>query len=369
MDNSSEHAAAQSDMDHGLQDIDPLLVIANEPFPARHPSEVRSTTQRLDSTLKPGSLSEPGCRTRGLMLLDLGARASVQAAEERGAVIAAEKLLYADDLVEGYRVDVVAPNGDVFPACARLVMHDAFDILSADEQGAYSTDRSDGYALPLPRTWEAPTADQSAQKFLSVSQVMFTWTGNPLALPSELPEDDKVAHVRRSLGAQYAFDPARSGPILRQYGRYRFMLRVRKSNGSSVKLSKARVAEFALGRESDKLDASSSMPEEEDQRGYEFGLVERAPIPTLLVAQDFKPSHGPDPADVETIDSIVLVGGDQSLKVRWLVSPITGFDLAEMQVQFDPKSTDAASRVDASRRSTFGAYRFLAHEESGGSRP
>lgn len=39
MDNSTEHEAAECDMDHGLRDVDPLLVIANEPFPARHPTE------------------------------------------------------------------------------------------------------------------------------------------------------------------------------------------------------------------------------------------------------------------------------------------------------------------------------------------
>ena len=58
MDNFTEHEAAESDMDHGVRDVDALLAIANEPFPARHPTEVRSTTQRLGSSLKPGSLSE-----------------------------------------------------------------------------------------------------------------------------------------------------------------------------------------------------------------------------------------------------------------------------------------------------------------------
>lgn len=39
MDNSTGHEAAGRDMDDGIGDVDPLLVIANEPFPARHPTE------------------------------------------------------------------------------------------------------------------------------------------------------------------------------------------------------------------------------------------------------------------------------------------------------------------------------------------
>ncbi|MFD2136474.1 hypothetical protein ACFSLT_17480 [Novosphingobium resinovorum] len=45
MDNSSEHEAAESDMDHRVRDAYPLLVIANEPFPAGHPYENASRTQ------------------------------------------------------------------------------------------------------------------------------------------------------------------------------------------------------------------------------------------------------------------------------------------------------------------------------------
>ncbi len=39
MDNSAEHDATESDMDHCLRDVDPLLVIPNETLPADHPTE------------------------------------------------------------------------------------------------------------------------------------------------------------------------------------------------------------------------------------------------------------------------------------------------------------------------------------------
>lgn len=39
MDNSPKHKASESDIDHRLRGVDPLLVIANEAFPARHPTE------------------------------------------------------------------------------------------------------------------------------------------------------------------------------------------------------------------------------------------------------------------------------------------------------------------------------------------
>src|SRR5262249_17751462 len=57
MGDSAEQEASHGDMDHGLGDIETLLVVAHETAPPCEPGEVRSTTQRRGRTLKPGSVS------------------------------------------------------------------------------------------------------------------------------------------------------------------------------------------------------------------------------------------------------------------------------------------------------------------------
>lgn len=315
--------------------------------------------------------TEPtGFRTRGLMLLDMGVKATAEAAEAQQDIIESNRLFFAEDLVDGYRVDVVAPNGAVYPGCARSLDYHAFDTLSADLKKVYVSYRSDGYVAPLARTWTVPTSDpKMAKRVLSVSQVMVTWTGRQLGLqPGEeaemsVPGDEEKREID-PLRARYAFDRARIGPILRQFGHYRFMLRARKINGSSVPLSAERVGEFALGSQDDKIgsgfrDANAADP------GYEFGLIEKAPAPTLLVEDGFPRGHGVDPADRETISSIFVVAGAKDAKIRWLTSPISGFDLAELQGQFDPASTSAAHRKTAERKADYGAYRYLKHTDEG----
>lgn len=298
--------------------------------------------------------TEPqGFRTRGLMLLDTMVKEAAEAAEHRVEQVEADHILFAEDLVDGFRIDVVAPDGRVFPACARKVRYEAFDSLTVDQQLLYDTERNDGSVSPLGRTWS-----KGAQTYLAVSQVIFTWSGANFGLPGANTED----------GIQYDFDPQRLGAILRNLRHYRFMIRARKLNGSSRPLSNTRLDEFALGSELDKMPYST-IEKGKGDRGYQFAFVEKAPAPTILVDGGFRPQTGPDPDDRETVNTIFVSTGDSSPKVRWLVSPIKGFDLGEQQGQFDPRSSLPADRDRAQRASRTGAYTYLKHQENGGFPP
>jgi len=50
----TQHEAAERDVDHSLGYVDALFVVADEPAPADHPAQGRSTTQRRGRTVKPG---------------------------------------------------------------------------------------------------------------------------------------------------------------------------------------------------------------------------------------------------------------------------------------------------------------------------
>ncbi|MQV05908.1 hypothetical protein [Sinorhizobium meliloti] len=312
-----------------------------------------STPQEIDS--------EPsGFRTRGLMLLYKRVKDTAEAAERRIAEVADDPILFAEDLVDGYRVDVVAPNGAAFSACARQLTFQAFEGLNAEQRRFYMTERNDGSVSPLGRTW-TDGADPK-KTFLSVSQVVLTWTGANFGLPGSGKSSFHVASDPLSVG--YGFDPARQGAILRNLRHYKFVLRPRKLNGSSRTLSPDLVKTFALGSELDKTPQVARTGDRPD-KGYQFALVEKAPAPTVLIDAGFRPQTGPNPADRETTTTVLVRTGMAEPAIRWLVSPITGFDLAELQGQFDPKSKAPNDRARAERHSRTGAYLYLQHTNDG----
>lgn len=339
---------------------------------SRKRSEEATRKAYLRGALPESVPNEPtGFRTRGLMLLDLAAIKMAEASEQRQSTIASERVLFAEDLVDGYRVDVVAPNGAVFEACARTVEYNAFDELGEELRRAYETQRNDGFVSPLARSWTTSSGDPAKpNRHISVSQVVFTWTGRPLGLPSgEIAEAQMAVGGIKELSVEYAFDKNRKGPILRLFGKYRFMLRARKLNGSSVASSASRVSEFALGSEDDKLWRLTNTKRSVSDQGYQFGMVEKAPAPTLLVPEGFASGQGVDPADRENVSRIIVRSGSVEKKVRWLVAPLVGFDLAELQGQFDPLSSSKPDREKAAERAKFGAYRYLQQVPKGGGFP
>ena len=62
MDNSAEHEATESDMNHCLRDVDPLLAIPNEALPTHHPTESRldgsGPGEHLEAWLLVGAANE-----------------------------------------------------------------------------------------------------------------------------------------------------------------------------------------------------------------------------------------------------------------------------------------------------------------------
>lgn len=98
-------------------------------------------------------------------------------------------------------------------------------------------------------------------------------------------------------------------------------------------------------------------------------MVEKAPAPTRLVPDGFVGDEGVDLGDRENVSRIIVRTGSTETKVRWLASPLVGFDLAEMQGQFDPLSHSKLDRDKAAERAKFGAYRFLVQDPETGAFP
>lgn len=326
---------------------------------------IQSTNEAYHSSERIQDVAtEPtGFRTRGLMLLDTKAEDTANAVEARPKEIAKDHLLFAEDLVDGYRVDVVDPKGVAHPACARVVDYPLLDSLGGAASAYYQTSRNDGHVAPMARTWTSKP-DKGSKTTLTVSQVLTTWTGRPLGLPS--PDQASTSSKVPGLAINYAFDPRRPGPILRHFGRYRFLVRARKLNGSSVAVVPTRVDEFALGSRID--GDNQQIKAKSDDPGFQFGFVEKAPAPTILVDDTFdpRPAAGSGLADRETPTSIRVTAGDKAAKVRWLVLPAMGFDLAELQGQFDPRSNSDGDRRRAEQHALHGAYGYLEHDQNGG---
>lgn len=313
---------------------------------------------------------EAGLRTRGLMVLDTEPMVTAQIAEKRRAtppLPGEPKLFYAEDLVEGYRVDLVAPGGTVYPAGNRKLAYDVICEAFNLPKGAISypqfKERDEGYILPAGRSWSedvpaSTTAPPSQRDVLMVSEVLVSWDGSNIGLPAirqqggQPPEQDDELPV--AVTYDYAPEP---GPILRAGGRYRFMLRARKLNGSSVTsgFAESHAKDHALGDPDDPY------------ADYTFVPVERAPVPTVLVPEGQRlVSPGVDD-DLPTSQNLILKTGETA--VRMLVSPRIAFDLAEQLGQFDPVRLGAESSHAAGeralRRVRRGSYLMLERDNEG----
>jgi len=337
---------------------------------------------------------EPGLRTAGLMLLDTEAIVPMHMREMRAAEPPPELgdivLHYAEDLVDGYRVDLVSPKGNLYPAGARTLRYDVIEAALQAPQpivppaaaaapgpaaapaaaAAYPfapfERRDDGYITPMARVFTAPETDKSPeQDYLIASEVLLNWDGanigmplphdyNPVAAP-ETPGDTRAA-VRANLPCKISYDfvGGRPGPILRAGEAYRYLLRARKPNGSSVPLAVAQrlAVEHAIG-------APGS-------GAYVFAPVEAAPAPVVLIDPNDLPGRG----SLEALDGpspqTIVLRRKESV-VRYIVAPRTGFEEAERLGEFDPVL--AGSEKAAQERAGRGAYRYLRREADKGNFP
>jgi hypothetical protein len=294
-------------------------------------------------------------RTRGLMLLDREANVPPEIGKARAAEVArgGPALFHAEDLVDGYRVDLVDSGGRVFPAGARSLGYDVVRAAFASEAHPYPqfAGRDEGYVKQTVRSW---TDGDSGQRKEMVSDQIVCWTGNNLGLPTPFQLDGappSPSGEELPVVTYCDFAPGVVGPILRVGGRYRFMLRARKINGSSVstKFSSGLVDAHALG-------------DHERPGGYAYALVEPTPAPTVLVPEGQRLAEQGTGQDQPTSQTILVATGETAA-VRMIASPRIGFELAEQLGQFDlvPKAgeTGAAARARAARAKAFGAYLAL----------
>ncbi|NTI50984.1 hypothetical protein G6L94_21920 [Agrobacterium rhizogenes] len=344
---------------------------------------------RKGFTVTEAVTDEPGSRTRGIMLLDTEAFVPAHVAEKRKAEASNlpakpkdPSLLFAEDLIDGYRVDIVAPkpidlgggvSRQAFPAGSRTLSYDvireAFGITdkNINPYGKYAS-RDEGF-IRSPSSVVAAQKVDSGGKHVEVkrpvsSEVMFTWTGANLGLPTPVPkefEDDRQPLLASELQMTVYYNFATDlGPIARLDDPYFIGLRGRKLNGGDVGTAMTeRLVEHALG--------------DETGQPFIFKNVERTPAPVVLVPADQTLAEPDKDADQPSELSVVAVKGmPNGPSVRMLVLPDVGFNMAEQQAQFDyPSKTpgvpaDRVARERASKRAARGAYVRLKRNDKGG---
>jgi hypothetical protein len=333
---------------------------------------LRRSLQETEGSARSGVNNDPALvddaslRTRGVILLDMQPNIPFEVAQLRRktpvAPVAGYQIVHAEDLVQGYRVDFVTPDGKVLPAGSRRLEYTALQSLRYAEADR----RDEGFVLPAPRTW---TDDKGVDHAL-VSEQLLAWSGANIGLPSRgrhngKPVDNPHPPSKDVLPGRitYRFSGAKDGALLRQRGLYRVMLRARKINGSSVSLEacKRLVGRHALG---DPQGPAGS---------FRYTPFERAPAPLTLVppGQKLVPIAAEDkPRDNEPTPETIVVREQDHAALRVLVLPPAGFDLAEQQGQFDPMpkltgESDLQARSRAKHRKQFGSYRALVHLADG----
>lgn len=321
----------------------------------------RTQAQTVEGALRAGAapceipIDEPNLRTRGLCVLDTQALEAAEADQKRAMALADPTLLFAEDLVDGYRLDLVDGNGARFPAGRRQVTFsptgsDAFTL--PDPVG-----REEGFVTPIARIRTERNGDDETE-IAVVSETLLTWTGDNIGLSS--PEHGDMAGDSESTGSQpkplpvaASYDflpddlggmlPENLGPILRYGKGYRVVLRARKINGSSVQhIDAETLRKCALGGEPGK--------------SWIFLPCERSPAPDVLVPVDDAPAITKGASTVHR----VIVSEDDALPStshRVLTSGRVGREAAEHWGLFD------GARGEFRRKSGF--YREVDLEASG----
>ena len=363
--------ALDSDMRFRLETIDAMASTLS------FKSQLQGTLSASNSgaTLDELPLDQTGLRTRGIALLDSEAHVPFSVSQDRAIADAARaqpRTLYAEDLVDGYRLDIVDSRNRIFPAGERDIVYPAisrafgkpvptgFGNGPTDHPYADFRARDEGYVLPIVRS---KTEYDGAGKKTSISipsENILCWTGSNIGLPKSppptpprTPPTDDAPQVGSQSGAggdlpiaaemRFAWDQngPRLGPILRANKRYRFLMRCRKLNGSSVRSETGRnvLDKHALG------NGVNGAP-------LLFGPAERPPAPVLLIPNDDalnKFASGDLPNEGE---ARLVVRSDlrpQSTVRRLLLSPRVDFDTAEQAGAFD----DSANGEEIAERGVY----------------
>jgi hypothetical protein len=299
----------------------------------------------------------PNLQTRGLALIDRD-RKSELAKEAQGSnaavALSASKaqVLYAEDLVIGYRLDVGICKANVLERPEenrwrslhnRTVGYDAHDIpgtylpwLQADRL------REDGFAKPVTRQAEAKGSSGIAPQFIA-QETLAVWTGTSLAVrtergPGKNDSDDALVDEIDSyseLGTNITFslptEAARRLPPLRFRRGHWMGARLVYANGGSLPLDAA-VRDHYL--------AASTTAVGADGQGFVFRRGERIPAPAVLLPADDVLIAQPASTHGEGVSTAVVRGN--GVTRRYLVPRNVNFEMAEAHGEFDKQAPRSA---------------------------
>lgn len=304
-------------------------------------------------------VDEPGRQTRGIYLLDVEAHVTAQVAADRAAELAAvtsgSRLLYAEDLVDGYRLDVVSPSNKVYPAGPRSLGYAPLgstspvpspqtDVerckISESEPSQHPypefSTRDEGFFTIGTRLVKRTEDDKTVIRQYA-SEVLLCWTGALVGMPAhasienenEFPEGEaEGGYPELPVHITYAFKPGVQAPILRDNGGYRLLLRPRWINGGSLIFDEANTPPLsqALG---------------DGDEPFVFAPVERTPGPDILIPEHEAVANKwplPNESERELILRTDALRTEQRIVRRVLVSPRLTRDAAERAGLFDEPS-------------------------------
>ncbi|MGM5000118.1 hypothetical protein AB8A05_15400 [Tardiphaga sp. 538_B7_N1_4] len=343
------------------EDTKPRYAIVDFDIDAALQSLENSSLDRTTALQKgavDGSVSSalPNLQTRGLALIDRD-RKSELAKESQGtnAVMAMAEtkaqVLYAEDLVIGYRLDIgiCKANGKELPEEKRwrslhnrTVRYDANDIGGAYMQWV-SADwmREDGFAKPVTRQADT-NANGGPQQFIA-QETLAVWTGTSLAVrtergPSTDDGDDAFAdwidpycELGTNLTYSLPTEAHRRLPPLRFFRGYWIGARLVYANGGSLSLEDAVRKHYV---------ATTTTAVGGDGQGFEFKRGERLPAPEILLPPDDLLIAQPLQTHGEGL-STAVVRGDSPVR-RYLVPRNVNFEMAEAHGEFDKQSPRSA---------------------------
>jgi hypothetical protein len=297
----------------------------------------------------------PNLQTRGLALIDRD-RKSELAKESQGTAAVVKnttkaQVLYAEDLVIGYRLDIgiCKANGQELPdekrwlsLHGRTVRYDANDIGSTYMPWvAADWMREDGFAKPVTR--EADTDSNGGPQQFIAQETLAVWTGTSLAVrtergPSKDDSDDAFAdeiHPYSELGTNLTYslptEAHRLLPPLRFFRGYWIGARLVYANGGSLSIEDAVRNHYR---------ATTTTAVGADGKGFVFRRGERIPAPEILLPPDDLLIAQPSQTLGEGLSTAVVRGGNTIR--RYLVPRNVNFEMAEAHGEFDKQSPRSA---------------------------
>lgn len=318
----------------------------------------------------------PEIRSRGIMILDTGVHQAAEAEALREGELrqADPRVLFAEDLINGLRPAVVRPSdGKLFSPVARRVVYPlvyaAMGVPGFDPAGRPRVDVAHPYPDFAERDWgvvmpsarvieEADDAGKPVVR-LSHSEVLLTWSGEPMGIPSLNENGERLVELHATdlpVTCWIGPDATAKFPALRGGGRYKFMMLAVKPNGASVPLRQAQalVPQHALG-----AGTAVAATADASDEWFVYKFTERAQAPEILVPPgdrliDLAAAKTPGESE-RTL--VIRSNGHAPTRVeRVLLAPATSLDRAEQLRQFD--GPNFADRLK-------GVYRYVKVEQGG----